>query len=180
MLTTNQKRKLIKKDDLDQVTRAKYEYIAVKKLQSTLTGLADADFILRMVPSRKVQKYLTDEHIETLLKTSIRLMKLLEYRKIRSIDNENLIVFQEDAQKHIQIVPPSQNDLERAKLLYDHLYKLGAFVDADLLKSVQIPGYEKPNRFPGGYDDAFERFERLLKEKEKRAVSEGGKGKDLS
>ena len=165
MLTKTQLRNLVKKDGLDKVTRAKYEYIAVKKLMVILDDLQDADIILSKVPKNKLQKYLKDEHVETLLRISTSLMRKLDFNKVRSIDDETLFVYIEDESHHLQRAEPSENDIKRAKMLHEDLYNLEAFVDPELLKrGAEIPGYEPPKSYPGGIHDASEEQERFREE----------------
>lgn len=164
MLTKNQCEKLTGKEKLDKVTRAKYEFIAVKKLQDALDNLKDSDIVLNEAPKHKLQKYLKDEHIEILLKTVIDLMRTLDFRKVRSIDDESLFVFEGD-DDHMERV--SVRDLERARIMYEFLYDLEAFLDPDLLdRGAKIPGYVLPSAPPGGIHDTMERQKRFdLEEK---------------
>ena len=164
MLTKTQLEKLIGKEKLDKVTRAKYEYISVKKLQDALENLKDADIVLSEAPKHKLQKYLRDEYVEILLKTVIDLMRTLDFRKVRSIDDESLFIF-EDENYHKGW--PNVRDLERARIMYEFLYGLEAFLDPDLLdRGAKIPGYAQPSASPGGIDDTIERQQRFdLEEK---------------
>jgi len=154
MLTTIQKKKLILRDREAPAERAKYDYIIGNKLKNILDDLADIDVILTRLPKHKLQKVITDKHISILLRATEIMMLKMDYRKIDSIDDENLIIVQEDEDQKLQFIPPTQKDLQRAKTLYGHLYKLERFVEPDLLGRVSIPNYEKPIHFAGGMNDA--------------------------
>ena len=161
MLTKIQSKNLIFKDRLDKVTRAKYEYLAVKKLENVLDALEDAEIVLNNVPKNKLQKYLKDEHVERLLRISTRLMLKLDFNKVRSIDDKTLIVYLEDESHHIQTVAPSKRDSQRLKMLNERLFDLKAFVDPTLLeRGVEIPGYEVPNHLPAWTFDVYEKVQR--------------------
>lgn len=161
MLTKIQSKNLIKKDSLDKVTKAKYEYLAVKKLENALDTLRDAEIVLNNIPKNKLQKYLKDEHVERLLKLSSLLMLKLDFNKVRSIDDKTLFVYLEDENHHIETVEPSKRDLQRSKMLYERLFDLEAFVDATLLdRGVEIPGYKVPNHLPGWTFDVYEKVQR--------------------
>jgi hypothetical protein len=164
MLTKKQYEKLVGKKKIDKVTRAKYEFIAAKKLQDSFDDLRDADIVLSEVPKHKLQKYLQDEHVEVLLKTVTDLMRVLDYKKVRSVDDESLFVFvdENDSMEY-----PSVRDLERARVMYEFLYELEAFLDPDLLdRGAKIPGFALPSPPPGGPQDTIERQKRFdLEEK---------------
>lgn len=159
MLTKKQCEKLTGNEKLDKVTRAKYEFIAVKKLQDALDNLKDADIVLSEAPKHKLQKYLRDDHVEILLKTVIDLMRTLDFRKVRSVNDESLFVFEGDDDTMEQV---SLRDLERARIMYEFLYELEAFLDPDLLdRGAKIPGYALPSAPPGGFHDTLERDKRF-------------------
>jgi hypothetical protein len=108
------------------------------------------------MPRQSVQKVITDDQIFSLLEVSTMLMSRMDYKKIRSIDDESLIVFREDDEGLLQSVSPSETDLQRAKKLYEHLYALERFIDIRLFNRVPIPSYERPLHSPGGIEDAYE------------------------
>jgi hypothetical protein len=156
MLTDIQSRKLLLRDKEDPAERAKYDYIISKKLKKALDDLEGIDTVLTHLPKNKVQKVLTDKQVLTLLKAANLMMLKMDYRKVRSIDDEHLNVFQRNEDEQIKVVSPTKKDLQRAKMLYDHLHELVRFVDPTLLDRVQIPDYEKDTHWPAGIEDAYE------------------------
>ncbi len=170
-LTELQKNYLLKRSEADSSTRSRYDFKLIQKLKSILDDVRDAYWILRFMPKQSIQKAITDDQIFSLLEVSTMLMRRMNYSKIRSIDDESLIVFREDEEGRMQIAPPTETDLRRAKQLYEHLYELERFVDIRLFERVPIPGYERPLHFPGGIEDAYEyqlrdRFEERKVKKE--------------
>jgi len=155
-LTDLQKDYLLKRDRADSSTRSRYDFKLIQKLKTVLDNVRDAYWILKFLPRQSVQKAITDDQIFSLLEVAIMLMRHMDYKKIRSIHNESLIVFREDEAGRLQSVPPSETDLLRAKKLYEHLYDLEKFLDIRLFERIPIPGYERPLHYPGGLDDALE------------------------
>lgn len=155
-LTDLQKNYLLKRSEADSSTRSRYDFKLVHKLRGVLDDVRDAYWILKFMPRQSVQKAITDDQIFSLLEVSTMLMSRIDYKKIRSIDDESLIVFREDDEGLLQSVPPSETDLQRAKKLYEHLYVLERFIDIRLFDRVPIPGYERPLHSPGGIEDAYE------------------------
>jgi hypothetical protein len=170
-LTDLQKNYLLKRSEADSSTRSRYDFKLVQKLRGVLDDVRDAYWILKFMPRQSVQKVITDDQIFSILKVATMLMSRMDYKKIRAIDDENLIVFREDDEGRLQCVPPSETDLQRAKNLYEHLYELERFVDPNLIDRAPIPSYERPLHFPGGIEDAYEhqlrdRFQEAKSKKE--------------
>lgn len=155
-LTKLQRDYLVKRNDADSSTRSRYDFKLIQKLKTVLDSVRDAYWILKFMPMQSVQKAITDDQIFSLLEVAIILMRRMDYKKIRSIHNESLIVFREDDKGHLQNVSPSETDLLRAKKLYEHLYDLEKFIDIRLFERIPIPGYERPLHYPGGLEDALE------------------------
>lgn len=156
-LTNLQKNYLQKRSEADSSTRSRYDFKLVQKLKGVLDNVTDAYWILRFMPRQSVQKVITDDQIFSLLEVSTMLMRRMDYKKIRSIDDESLIVYREDKEGRLRDVPPSETDLLRAKKLYEHLYELERFIGIRLFDRVPIPGYERPLHDPGCLEDALER-----------------------
>jgi hypothetical protein len=166
-LTELQKNYLFKRDEMDSSTRSRYDFKLVQKLKGVLDDVRDAYWILKKMPRQSVQKAISDDQIFTLLEVATMLMVRLDFKKIRSIDDENLIVFREDGEIRLKSVPPTENDLLRAKKLYEHLYELERFLDIRLFERVPIPGYERDPHYPGGLEDACEfQLKRSLEQEE--------------
>jgi len=155
-LTELQKNYLLKRSEADSSTRSRYDFKLVQKLKGILDDVRDAYWILKFMPMQSVQKAITDDQIFSLLEVSTMLMRRMDYKKIRSIDDENLIVFREDKEGRLQSISPSETDLQRAKKLYEHLYELEGFIGIRLFERIPIPGYERPSQYPGGLEDALE------------------------
>ncbi|WP_348305436.1 hypothetical protein [Methanothrix sp.] len=155
-LTDLQKEYLLKRDGADSATRSRYDFKMIQKLKGTLDSVQDARWIIKFLPWDRVKKVITDTQIFTMLEVVTMLMARMEYKKVRSIDGKNLIVFSEDEEGRLKIRPPSEVDLERARALYDHLYELERFMDIRLYERVSIPGYDRPLAHPGGLADAYE------------------------
>jgi hypothetical protein len=155
-LTELQKNYLLNRSESDSSTRSRYDFKLVQKLKNVLADIRDAYWILKLMPKQSVQKAITDDQIFSLLEVSTMLMNRLDYKKIRSIDDENLTVFREDGEGHLKLTIPYENDLQRAKKLYEHLYELERFLDISLFERVPIPGYERPLHYPGDIEDAYE------------------------
>jgi hypothetical protein len=170
-LTDLQKNYLLKRSEADSSTRSRYDFKLVQKLRGVLDDVRNAYWILKFMPRQSVQKVITDDQIFSLLEVSTMLMRRMDYKKIRSIDDETLIVFREDKEGRLQSVSPSEIDLQRAKKLYEHLYELERFIGIRLFDRVPIPGYERPLHDPGGLEDALEhqlrdRFQEAKAQKE--------------
>ena len=155
-LTDLQKNYLLKRSEANSSTRSRYDFNLVKKLKGVLDDVGDAYWILKFMPMQSVQKVINDGQIFSLLEVSTMLMRRMDYKKLRSIDDENLIVFREDKEGRLQSISPSETDLQRAKKLYEHLYELEKFIDIRLFDRVPIPGYKRPLHYPGGLEDALE------------------------
>lgn len=136
MLTKIQARKLAMRDSLDPTTRAKIDYAVIKKVEALLDDIEDLDTILSRLPKDKVQKYLKDRHVSTLLKASIALMGQLGYRIVWHEADGQLYVLDNTVGK----TQPTGIDIKRTKLLIEHSIDLEAFYDPE----IEIPGYEKP------------------------------------
>ena len=154
-LTKHQTDYLQKRSELDSSTRSRCDFKLVQKLKGVLDNVQDAYWILRFLPRQGVRN-ITDDQIFPLLEVSTMLMRRMDYKKLRSIDDESLIVYREDKEGRLKDVPPSETDLQRAKKLYEHLYELERFIDIRLFDRVPIPGYERPLHYPGGLEDALE------------------------
>ncbi|NPV61326.1 MAG: hypothetical protein HPY61_01625 [Methanotrichaceae archaeon] len=155
-LTDLQRDYLLKRDGADSATRSRYDFKMIQKLKGTLDAVQDARWIVKFLPWQRVKKVVNDAQIFTMLEVVTMLMSRMEYKKVRSIDDKNLIVFGEDEEGRLKIRPPSEIELERAKVLYDHLYELERFIDIRLFERVSIPGYDRPLAYPGGLEDAYE------------------------
>ena len=138
MLTKIQARKLVMRNSLDPSTRAKIDYAVVKKVESFLDDIEDLDKILSYLPKDKVQKYLKDQHVSTLLRATIALMRQLDYRIVWHEEDGQLYV-RDDALGKTQ---PTGIDIKRTKMLIEHGIKLTEFYDP----TIEIPGYQKPHR----------------------------------
>jgi len=159
-LTELQKNYLLKRSEADSSTRSRYDFNLVKKLKGVLDDVIDAYWILRFMPRQSVQKAITDDQIFSLLEVSTMLMRRMDYKKLRSIDDKTLFVYGVDEEGRLKDIPPSEIDLQRAKKLYEHLYELERFTDIRLFERVKIPGYERPAHFPGGLEDVSEHQQR--------------------
>jgi hypothetical protein len=135
MLTKLQAGNLAVRNSLDPTTRAKNDYAVIKKVESYLDDIEDLDKILSYLPKDKVQKYLKDRHVSTLLRASIALMRQLDYRIVWH--EANGLYVMDDALGKTQ---PTGIDIKRTKLLIEHSIKLEEFYDP----TVEIPGYRKP------------------------------------
>ena len=158
-LTEIQKDYLKKRNDLDSSTRSRCDFKLVQKLKSVLDNVQDAYWILRFLPRYGVRN-ITDDQIFPLLEVSTMLMRRMDYKKLRSIDDKTLFVYGVDEEGRLKDIPPSEIDLQRAKKLYEHLYELERFIDIRLFERVKIPGYERPAHFPGGLEDVSEHQQR--------------------
>jgi hypothetical protein len=156
-LTDLQKNFLINRSEADSVTKSRYDFKLLKKLKGMLDDIAEARWIVKFLPWQTVRRVITDDQIFALLEVSTMLMTRMEFKKIRSIDDKNLIVFGEDEEGRLKIRPPSEIELQRARVLYDHLYEIERFIDIRLFERVPIPGYDRPLAYPGGLSDAYER-----------------------
>jgi hypothetical protein len=155
-LTDLQKSYLLKRSEMDSATKSRYDFKMVQKLKGILDDIQDAVWIAKYLPWQRVKKVITDTQIFALLEISTMLMTRMEFKKIRSIDNKNLVVFGEDEEGRPKFHPPSEIELQRARVLYDHLYELERFIDIRLFERVPIPGYDRPLAYPGGLEDAYE------------------------
>lgn len=155
-LTDLQKSYLLKRNEADSATKSRYDFKMVQKLKGVLDDIQEAVWITRYLPWQRVKKVINDAQIFALLEVSTMLMTRLEFKKIRSIDDKNLIVFGEDEEGRLKIRPPSEIELQRARVLYDHLYEIERFIDIRLFERVPIPGYDRPLAYPGGLGDAYE------------------------
>jgi hypothetical protein len=155
-LTDLQKNYLLKRNEADSSTRSRNDFKLVQKLKSILDDIKDAYWILKIMPRQSVQKVISDDQIFFLLEVSTMLMSRMDYKKIRSIDDENLVVFRKDDEERLLSTPPTEVDLQRAKKMYEHLYELERFIDVRLFNRVSIPSYERPLHYPGGFEDAYE------------------------
>jgi len=166
-LTELQKNYLIRRNEADSSTRSRYDFKLVQKLKGVLDNVRDACGILKFMPMQSVQKAITDDQVFSLLEVSTMLMNRMDYKKIRSIDDENLTAFREDDEGHLKLTLPSEKDLLRAKKMYEHLYELERFLDISLFERVPIPGYERPLHYPGDIEDAYEHQLRASFQEEK-------------
>lgn len=155
-LTDLQKNYLLKRSEADSTTRSRYDFKLIKKLKGVLDDVLEARWIVKFTPWQSVKKVVNDTQIFTLLEVSTMLMARMEFKKIRSIDDKNLIVFGEDEEGRLKIRPPSEIELQRARVLYDHLYEIERFIDIRLFERVPIPGYDRPLAYPGGLGDTYE------------------------
>jgi len=155
-LTELQKSYLLKRSEADSATKSRYDFKMVQKLKGILDDIQDALWIVKYLPWQRIKKVINDAQIFALLELSTMLMTRMEFKKIRSIDDKNLIVFGEDEEGRLKIRPPSEIELQRARVLYDHLYELERFIDIRLYERVPIPGYDRPLAYPGGLADAYE------------------------
>lgn len=138
MLTKLQARNLALRNSIDHITRAKNNYAVMKKVESFLDDIEDLDKILSYLPKDKVQKYLKDQHVSTLLRATIALMRQLGYRIVWHEEDGQLYV-RDDALGKTQ---PTGIDIKRTKMLIEHGIKLSEFYDP----TIEIPGYQKPPR----------------------------------
>ncbi|VVB62630.1 Uncharacterised protein [uncultured archaeon] len=160
-----QMKRLRNRGELSPQTRANTDYKMAKKLRSKLNSLNELELILDKIPKEKLSdneyKYVTDNHVFTLLKLAEKIMSILEFKKIRGIEEYLYVIREKNRRKEptyawnpnypkyiIKGIPfrdaPNEKDIKRSIKLSEHSYTLEAFLDSD----VPIPGYEKPNHYP--------------------------------
>lgn len=141
MLTKLQAKNLVMRNSIDPTTRAKNDYAVIKKVESFLDDIEDLDKILSYLPKDKIQKYLTDRHVSTLLKASSALMRQLDYRILCYEENAQIFALDNALGK----TQPDVVDIKRTKMLAEHVYALGAFYNLATPEEIlKLIGYKKP------------------------------------
>ncbi len=161
-----QMNRLRSRGNLSPQTRANTDYKLAKKLQSKLNSLKELEPILEKIPKEKLgnseYKYVTDEHVFTLLTLAEKIMHILDFKKIRANGEELYVVREKNKKKHptwnlwnpnapkykIEGTPvrdaPNEKDFKRGIKLAEHAYMLRAFYDS----RVPLPGYKEPSGYP--------------------------------
>jgi hypothetical protein len=173
MLSPTQKKKLVLRDRESPAERAKYDYIIASKLKKTLDDLADIEIVLTRLPKHKLQKYITDRHVATLLKASELMMSKLDYQKIKvSEDGETLYVYKEGKDGYREATP-TMLDIKRTIALNEHAFALRAFYVPPTTKEpmpyeiLESLGYKKPDR-PASRSDMWDNAIRATGQKRRK------------
>jgi len=138
---------------LEAQEKANIIYKMRKKLRDDLNILEDIDFMMYHIPKDHLRKAISEKDIQRLFKMVLDILEILEFKQIRSRDNE-LYVIRKKNDRPIR-AKPTHKDMARSLNLRNFVDQIGNYHES----FVNIPGdlrYTSPITLDDDLDNKIE------------------------